>query len=624
MSLAPVTWAELGAERSTGETRPPGPGQLALLVVVVASVAVPRAQPELPGRGWFGVGLVALAVVAVAAFRLLPTSWWPARAAVAVAAGALAVPWSGKGSALWVAVSLLVGGWALLGRPPLPGLRSPPSTVGAVPVVLALVAWWRARSNPSLDAILVPAVAMAVVTTVASLVGERFVAVVDGFARRVGSSVTRGLFLVVGVPVIVVPWLVQRIVRVDPLEQARQEGSSWLDRSAEPVRPDVPWRRDATARPLPVASRARRLVATMAVTGVFTAALVPLAIELRRDPSGPATGAHRNTDPNAVPTALAGAAWYPEYLEDIGWLWQTAVAWDPLAPVRLRDVHTRHINIVDGARVTWRPPACGCRRLRVWMYGGSTTFGLGQRDGHTTSSALARRAWRDGVALDIDNRGVVGDTHWEEAQRLAWDLATLEPPDLVVFLDGINDAQAIDRLTGESRQPLSFVKADFWENFLATGGAASMDGRWAPSDGDGGSPPPGASEVTLPPLAATSPEEVGALVSGRYETARRISTSLAGDASVAVEWFWQPSIDSRPAIEGEPPPAGREYAEKVGDAAIAGLGARVHDISGALDRVDEPLYWDQYHTNEAGATVVADAMYRELRQRLSALVEGAS
>lgn len=624
MTLAPHRWAELGVTAATAvDDRRRSPGHLLLVFLVVAPVVMVRSSAALAGSRWLLMAPVVL--TATLALRALPASAWPARAGVALAAGAGAVPLAGRAGGIWVAVTLVAAAWSLLGIAPVPGLRAPPSAAGAAPVAIAAVTFVRVGSSTSASVLLVPAAAMVVVALVGAVAGARLMTVVDGFARWVGAATSRALFMAIAVPFVLMPWLVHRVLRVDPLEQPRPEGSSWLDRSGEPVRPEALWRRDAAALALPAGSLARRLLAAVVLAGAFGAVLVPATIAIRdrdRGRSAAGGGAHSNTDPNAVPAALADAEWYPEYQQDIAWLWQTGVAWDPLAPVRLRDVHTRHVNIVDGARTSWRPPACDCRRLRVWLYGGSTTFGLGQRDAHTTASALARRAWADGIAVDVVNRGVVGDTHWEEAQRLAWDLATLEPPDLVVFLDGINDTQAVDRLTGETRQPLSFVKADFWKNFLDTGGAASMDSRWAPGSTDGGNPPPGAAKVEVPPVAKQTPDQLGALVSGRYETARRVSAALGRADSVPIEWFWQPSIDSRPAVDGEPPPAGRAYADEVDQVAIAGLGPEVHNVTGALDGIDEPLYWDQYHTNERGATLVASAMYAELRGRLVTLVDG--
>ena len=62
-------------------------------------------------------------------------------------------------------------------------------------------------------------------------------------------------------------------------------------------------------------------------------------------------------------------------------------------------------HVVDGRRATWRPAVTpGCRPAKVWMFGGSTAFGQGQRDDHTIASELARVAWEDGIAVDVTKR----------------------------------------------------------------------------------------------------------------------------------------------------------------------------------------------------------------------------
>jgi hypothetical protein len=79
----------------------------------------------------------------------------------------------------------------------------------------------------------------------------------------------------------------------------------------------------------------------------------------------------------------------------------------------------------------------------VWMFGGSTTFGWKQRDGHTIASELARLAWSHGTALHVRNFGVPGDVGWQESRRLERELArTDRRPALVILYDGFNDVRA--------------------------------------------------------------------------------------------------------------------------------------------------------------------------------------
>ena len=62
-----------------------------------------------------------------------------------------------------------------------------------------------------------------------------------------------------------------------------------------------------------------------------------------------------------------------------------------------------------------------------------------------------------------------------------------------------------------------------------------------------------------------------------------------------------------------------EEAEDTGSTysrASEALSPQVIDVSDALDDVTEPVYLDGVRTNELGARLVAEAMYRELRPDL--------
>ena len=64
---------------------------------------------------------------------------------------------------------------------------------------------------------------------------------------------------------------------------------------------------------------------------------------------------------------------------------------DSFLGYRLGDTTGQYTNVVDGARVSYRPDGSG-DRLSVWFFGGSVLFGDGLRDAHTIPSEFARRA----------------------------------------------------------------------------------------------------------------------------------------------------------------------------------------------------------------------------------------
>jgi lysophospholipase L1-like esterase len=293
------------------------------------------------------------------------------------------------------------------------------------------------------------------------------------------------------------------------------------------------------------------------------------------------------------------------------------VAWQPLQQRRIGDVHTRYVNITDGVRAGWHPPRCTCRRLKVWVYGGSTTFGLGQRDGHTIASELARVAWEHGIALDVDNRGVVGDVHWQESDRYAWDVATYGPPDLVIFYDGINDTTAAQTLvndrTGDRYSPVDFQNDDFWRRFLEQNPPTA-------------SKKPAGASVPKPKQVITEGDDAFAkLLMTRYDRSRKMSEDISKANGVPTYYVWQPTRLARPQIKGEPRDTPGTASGRTRDATVAkAVPDDVINLFHVFDPYRNPMFYDDQHHNEVGARIVASALYEDIAKDLRRLAEGRS
>jgi lysophospholipase L1-like esterase len=231
------------------------------------------------------------------------------------------------------------------------------------------------------------------------------------------------------------------------------------------------------------------------------------------------------------------------------------------------------------------------------MYGGSTTWGVSQRDDHTIASELARVAVERGITLDVQNRGLPGFHHWLEAERLAWDLTTNPRPDLVIFYDGVNDR--------------------FWQPGLSD---PIFDALWDQSGRTEGDPPqgPAGSRVAGPP----EPRFGGLLQTEegvrRYDQAREMSRATAAAAGVPVRYVWQPERYSRDFVASEPHfDTGHENDARRGSQfAWERLADDVIDLHDALTGNTDPIYTDDVHHNELGARLIAEALFERLRPDL--------
>lgn len=279
---------------------------------------------------------------------------------------------------------------------------------------------------------------------------------------------------------------------------------------------------------------------------------------------------------------------------------KTNHTYDLFLGVRNRSVKGNYVNVVDGVRKSLRPAN---PRYVIWFFGGSTMFGIGQRDDHTIPSEVVRAAAADGIAVDAVNFGVSGDVRWQEDLRFAEALASDRPrPDLVVFYDGWNDAslgtwrQRIgDDSTDNARLPFSDVERK-------------------------GQHPSGF------PNDDASRGEASRIAAEQYRRTVAISERLADATGIPVVNFWQPV-----AVTKLPAPSDDRLYTRIGlqkawlaaDAAqyrsiLAESGVDAIDLTTVFDDVRVPVYLDQGHTNERGAEIVGSAIYQHLRPRLAA------
>ena len=568
---------------------------------------------------------------------------WPAAAlTLAVLAAPAAWAWSSGELGLatvWALVGLALAAW-VAGPTPWPTFLPAPGPGARLPVaVLALVAAYSAAAGHSLVRALVPYAVALALPLLSRLGGGAVDRAAAWFGRTVGHVVSTVLFTLLGLLTVALPWLVQRTLRIDPLHQT----TSWNRRARRAMQPGQPWAPSPTRTARTTAERVRNLGLTAAVvvgllvatpvgrllvqtvSGRVTSAARPFQLDLAPEDNGenlvprdavPEGVTETPHDPDAPQAAMVTSEWLEDgvYKSAQGWALDPRNAWRPVNPHRLQDFTSRDLTIRNGERRTWAPPASGQTRLTVWMFGGSTTYGLNQRDDHTIASELARAAAANGIELDIHNKGNNGQLHWMESERFAWDLTTEPAPDLVLFYDGVNETwegSTLNRFsTGDVPDMYDPTLLDAWEN-----------GREGTST-DAPAAPPGARLVGRPrgPVLGLVGEAKATI--DRYDRARALSKSTATAHSLPVRYFWQPSRYSRPLVLSEP-----HYDTSVENRArvseqlkVKYLPKDVIDLSDSLRGTTEPLFTDDVHHNEEGAGLIAAKMFTRIKGDLQELV----
>jgi lysophospholipase L1-like esterase len=561
---------------------------------------------------------------------------------LAVLAAPAAWAWSSGELGLatvWALVGLALAAW-VAGPTPWPTFLPAPGPGARLPVaVLALVAAYSAAAGHSLVRALVPYAVALALPLLSRLGGGAVDRAAAWFGRTVGHVVSTVLFTLLGVLTVALPWLVQRALRIDPLHPT----TSWNRRARRAMQPGQPWAPSPTRTARTTAERVRNLGLTAAVvvgllvatpvgrllvqtvSGRVTSAARPFQLDLAPEDNGenlvprdavPEGVTETPHDPDAPQAAMVTSEWLEDgvYQSAQGWALDPRNAWRPVNPHRLQDFTSRDLTIRNGERRTWAPPASGQTRLTVWMFGGSTTYGLNQRDDHTIASELARAAAANGIELDIHNKGNNGQLHWMESERFAWDLTTEPAPDLVLFYDGVNETwegSTLNRFsTGDVPDMYDPTLLDAWEN-----------GREGTST-DAPAAPPGARLVGRPrgPVLGLVGEAKATI--DRYDRARALSKSTATAHSLPVRYFWQPSRYSRPLVLSEPhyDTANENNARVSEQLKVKYLPKDVIDLSDSLRGTTEPLFTDDVHHNEEGARLIAAKMFTRIKGDLQELV----
>lgn len=596
MSSAP--WREVPGGAPRRHVPPEVTGTLLVLWTgtfgpFVRARALPASEP------WQVAAAGALTAAALVATRRAP---WPVRLAIGALAGAVLLPSQGETIAVWLAVGSLLGAWVGLGASPLPGLRAPARDAVAPVAVLAAVAAWQGSDPSATWQPFVPLALACAVPLLGEVGGGALHRGAAWLGRTAGHLVSTVVFAVLGFLAVLVPWLVQRPFRIDPL--ATRHG--WTERDSLPVGPGRPWSEDPASHPRPFADRARGPL----VVGLVVVVALGGALWQRADGGGQRDDAAAPLLVEA-PGDLQTGSWYPELREDMAWVLDERVALRPFEVQRIWDVETRHVNVHDGERDTWRAPACDCERLTLWLYGGSAVFGFEQRDDQTIASHLARIAADDGLVVDVHNRGVPGQLHQRNAFRFAWDLSWDPAPDLVAFYDGADEVDSALALSaaglGDTRAPYEAYSEELYDEIFRD--SADL----APTEDVEVQGWPTASDV--------GNDDPGRLAVVRYERSREASRDSAADADVPIAWFWQPTRHSRGDVEPAAE-AGTDAADPARAAAFARasdlISDPVVDLTDVFDATEAPVFADEAHHSELGAQVVAEAIYRALEPQLRA------
>lgn len=313
---------------------------------------------------------------------------------------------------------------------------------------------------------------------------------------------------------------------------------------------------------------------------------------------------------------------------------EPSVHWSPFTYWRHNSVSGTYLNVDrDGIRRTWNMPATA--PIEIYMFGGSTMYGIGARDDFTIPSCLSKMLAQEFAGrVHVTNYGQLGYVNTQEMITLLREVQAGKRPDVVIFYDGYNDTySAWEQLVAgisanEFNRRAEFnilnpIRAhDFYLEVLKRSHVYKI--MQALRNRVAG----GKRASVLPPEKET--QLVGDVIR-IYQANATMIQSAGKTMGFNSVFYWQPSVDSRTNLTPyEQSWRAVSYVEAahgfftntfaaVNHSSLA-ADPSFHDISDLFNAYEGTFYIDYAHTTERGNEIIARRMYRDvvplLKQRI--------
>jgi hypothetical protein len=342
------------------------------------------------------------------------------------------------------------------------------------------------------------------------------------------------------------------------------------------------------------------------------------------------------------------APWGPELSSEVD---RIRLVWYPWCYWRTAPTPGPYIKVgKDGLRRTWKAQSepGASARLRIVMFGGSTTFGIGARDDHTIPSELARYLAKEGFSnVEVVNAGEPGYVNTQEVIAFLEDLREGGKPTVVIFYDGINDTFAAyqNGRAGVSENEMNRAREfnilnihipseqrALYRAAIVSFVASSSLGVLARAmlrhhSGKAYQREKAIFRVGMPTAQATSDRLAKEVVRIYLDNVRLVAATAKG-LGIRALFYWQPVVFSRSPlspwekqIEGvmeESTPGYGEFSARTYKAMDESIksnvpgSAEVRDISGILNNVKGTCFVDPLHIRESCNAVVAARMAQDV------------
>lgn len=327
-------------------------------------------------------------------------------------------------------------------------------------------------------------------------------------------------------------------------------------------------------------------------------------------------------------------SWGREFWAEQTMFWSQARSdYFPFTVWGVRRWHGKFINTDETELGTWRRTTqamgrkCAKQNVRtVWVFGGSTVFGIGTPDWATIPSFLAKELNADPSAcVEVVNFGVEGYVTNQEAILLMEQLKAGRKPEVAIFYDGVNESlvggfspgiptlhwnfETIKaKFEGRSTQGLAVLKMSYTLRLirLLMGGDES------------------GAHAAIPDKDLASRAQA---TLRNYQENLKIIRMLASAYGFRAYFFWQPVL----AFENKPL---SQFEKRLTAARSQELEGRVHRglravyeqaenraasggfafLGHTFDNIEDTIYVDEFHLDPRGNEMIAHAIAQTMRK----------
>lgn len=283
-------------------------------------------------------------------------------------------------------------------------------------------------------------------------------------------------------------------------------------------------------------------------------------------------------------------------------------------------------------------------QIKIFVFGGSTTWGYGAQDSYTIPSFMAAKLEELGVRdVYVTNFGQIGYVSTQEVIQLLLELRAGNRPDIVVFYDGVNDTYSA---ATQLKAGLPYNEVNRQREFNAA--KSNLGAVLIPWLSSRSQLFVGMTRLVRKlhpssdrPMAEGDNSSLNVLaeeVLNAYFANVKVVEALAQTYHFEAYFFWQPTAFSKTPLTAQE----IELMQKkhAGSGAVMlikeGLVRQVYtnlrnssdkprnfyDLQNVFDGINETLFFDPTHIGEQGNRLIANAIVEVLLRDSAVLKEG--